>query len=91
MNNSGKFKEISSTGFVVSYPHKSYIRSVTYLHITWNLLEYIWHAFRIIILSGDIETNLGPKHYFLIKFSNEIRSPFIFTPKLPSSGSLCTI
>ena len=43
---------------------KSYLRSVTYLLVTWNLLEYIWHAFRIIILSGDIETNPGPKHSF---------------------------
>ena len=43
---------------------KSYIRSVTYLLITWNLLEYIWHASRIIMLSGDIETNSGPKHSF---------------------------
>ena len=43
---------------------KSYIRSVKYLLITWNLLEYIWHASRIIILTGDIETNPGPKHSF---------------------------
>ena len=43
---------------------KSYIRSVTYLLITWNLLEHIWHASRIIMLSGDIETNSGPKHSF---------------------------
>ena len=43
---------------------KSYIRSVIYLLITWNLLEYIWHASRIILLSGDIETNPGPKHSF---------------------------
>ena len=35
------------------------------LHIvTWNLLEYICHASRIIILSGDIETNRSPKHSF---------------------------
>ena len=35
------------------------------LHIaTWNLLEYIWHASRIIILSGDIETNRSPKQSF---------------------------
>ena len=42
---------------------KSYIRIVTYL-ITWNLLEYVWHASRIIILSIDIETNTGPQHSF---------------------------
>ena len=46
---------------------KFYIRSVTYLLttcFTWNFLEYLWRAFRIIILSDDIETNLGPKHSF---------------------------
>ena len=43
---------------------KSYIRCVTYLLIRWNLLEYIWHASRIIILSGDIESNARPKHSF---------------------------
>ena len=43
---------------------KSCIRSVTYFLITWSLLKYIWHDSRIIILSGDIETNPGPKHSF---------------------------
>ena len=43
---------------------KSYIRSVTYLLITWNLFEQIWHASHIIIHRGDIETNPGPKHSF---------------------------
>ena len=46
---------------------KSYIRSVTYLLTTWNLLEYICLISRIIILSDDIETNPGPKHSFSIK------------------------
>ena len=44
---------------------KSFIRNVTYLLITWNLLEYIWGASRIAILSGDKETNPCPKHSFL--------------------------
>ena len=43
---------------------KSYIRSITHLLITWNLLEYIWHASWIIILIGEIETNSDPKHSF---------------------------
>ena len=43
---------------------KPYIRSVTYFLITWSLLKYIWYDSRIIILSGDIETNPGPKHSF---------------------------
>ena len=41
---------------------KSYIRGITYLPITWNLLKYIWFVSQIIILSGDKETNPGPKH-----------------------------
>ena len=28
------------------------------------MLIYIWHDSRIIILSGDIKTNPGPKHSF---------------------------
>ena len=28
------------------------------------MLKYIWYDSRIIILSGDIETNPGPKHFF---------------------------
>ena len=43
---------------------KPYIRSVTYFLIAWSLLKYIWHDCRIIILSGDIETNPGPKRSF---------------------------
>ena len=43
---------------------KPYIRSVTYFLITWSLLKYIWYDSWIIILSGDIETNPGPKHSF---------------------------
>ena len=43
---------------------KPYIRSVTNFLITWSLLEYIWDDSQIIILSGDIETNPGPKHSF---------------------------
>ena len=43
---------------------KPYIRSITYFLITWSLLKYIWYDSRIIILSGDIETNPGPKHSF---------------------------
>ena len=39
---------------------KSYIMSVTYLLITWDLLEYICHASRIVILSGDIERDPCP-------------------------------
>ena len=42
---------------------RSYIRIVTYL-ITWNLLEFVWHASQITILSIDIETNTGPQHSF---------------------------
>ena len=40
------------------------VRSVTYLLLTWNLLEYIWLISRIILLSGDIETNPSPQHSF---------------------------
>ena len=43
---------------------KPYIRSATYFLITWSLLKYIWHDSRIIILSGDTETNPGSKHSF---------------------------
>ena len=44
---------------------KSRIRSVTYLLIAWNLLEYIWHGSQIITPSCDIETNAKhPKHSF---------------------------
>ena len=43
---------------------KPYIRSVPYFLITWSLLKYIWHDSRITILSGDIETNPGPKQSF---------------------------
>ena len=43
---------------------KSYIRSVTYVLITWNLREYTWHVSGIIIVSSGIETNSGPKHSF---------------------------
>ena len=43
---------------------KPYIRSITYFLITWSLLKYVWHDSWIIILSGDIETNPGPKHSF---------------------------
>ena len=43
---------------------KPYIRSITYFLIAWSLLKYIWYDSRIIILSGDIETNPGPKHSF---------------------------
>ena len=43
---------------------KPYIRSITYFLIWWSLLKYIWYDSRIIILSGDTETNPGPKHSF---------------------------
>ena len=43
---------------------KSFIRSVPYLLITWNLLEYIWLVSWVIVLSDDMETNAGPKHSF---------------------------
>ena len=43
---------------------KQYIRSATYVLIIWSLLQYIWYDSRIIILSGDIETNPGPKNSF---------------------------
>ena len=36
------------------------IMKVTYLLITWDLFEYICHASRIVILSGDIERNPCP-------------------------------
>ena len=41
---------------------KPYIRSITYFLIIWCLHKYIWYDSKIIILSGDIETNPGPKH-----------------------------
>ena len=53
-------KKVNDNVFMI----KPYIRSVTYFLITWSLLKYIWNHSRIIILSGDIETNLGPKHSF---------------------------
>ena len=53
-------KKINDNVFMI----KPYIRSVTYFLITWSLLKYIWYDSRIIILSGDIETNPGPKHSF---------------------------
>ena len=37
---------------------KSNIRSVTYLLVTWDLLEYFFDASRNIILSCGIENNL---------------------------------
>ena len=53
-------KKINGNVFMI----KPYIRSITYFLITWSLLKYIWYDSRIIILSGDIETNPGPKHSF---------------------------
>ena len=53
-------KKINDNVFMI----KPYIRSITYFLITWSLLKYIWYDSRIIILSGDIETNPGPKHSF---------------------------
>ena len=50
-------KKINDNFFMI----KPYIRSVTYFLITWSLLKYIWYDYRIIILSGDIESNPGPK------------------------------
>ena len=44
---------------------KSYISNVTYFLVIWSLLKYIWLDCLIIILSGDIEINPGPKHSFL--------------------------
>ena len=43
---------------------KPYIRSVTYFLTTWSLLKYMWHDSRIILLSGYIERNPGPKYSF---------------------------
>ena len=43
---------------------KPYIRSVTYFLITQSFLKYIWYDSWIVILSGDIETNPGPKYFF---------------------------
>ena len=43
---------------------KSYIRSVTYFLVIWSLLKCIWLDCWIIILSGDIKINPGPKHSF---------------------------
>ena len=42
----------------------SYTSSVTYLLIAWNLLEYIWHASHVIILTSDVERNPSLKHSF---------------------------
>ena len=53
-------KRINDKVFMI----KLYIRSITCFLIIWSLLEYIWHDSHIIILSGDIETNPGPKHSF---------------------------
>ena len=44
---------------------KSFIRNVTCLLITWNLLEYFWRDSQIAVLSGDKETNPAPKQFFL--------------------------
>ena len=43
---------------------KPHLGSVTYFLITWSLFKYIWYHSPIIILSDDIKTNSGPKHYF---------------------------
>ena len=43
---------------------KPCIRTVTFFLITWSLLKYIWYDSQVIILSGDIEKNSGPKHSF---------------------------
>ena len=53
-------KKINDNIFMI----KPFTRSVAYFLITWSLLKYIWHDSRIIIFSGDIETNPGPKHSF---------------------------
>ena len=53
-------KKINDNVFMI----EPYISSVTYFLITWNLLKYIWYDSWIIILSGDIEANPGPKHSF---------------------------
>ena len=53
-------KKVNGNVFMI----KPYIRSVTYFLITWRLIKYIWYDSWIIILSGDIETNPGPKHSF---------------------------
>ena len=54
-------KKINDNVFMI----KIYIRSATNFLITWSLLKYIWHDSWIIILSGNIETNPGPRHSFL--------------------------
>ena len=46
-------KKISGSVFMI----KSFIRNVTCLLITWNLLEYFWRDSQIAVLSGDKETN----------------------------------
>ena len=39
-----------------------YLESIIYDFITWNLLEYIWIASQIFILTGDMEINPGPRN-----------------------------
>ena len=44
---------------------------------TWNLLKYLWIVLEIIIISGDIDINPGPKSNSLnniFRFATEIRS-----------------
>ena len=53
-------KKINGNVFMI----KPYIRSVTYFLITWSLLNYIWYYSWIIIFSGNIKTNPGPKNSF---------------------------
>ena len=53
-------KKINDIVFMI----KPYIRSVTYFLITWSLLNYIWYYSWIIIFSGNIKTNPGPKNSF---------------------------
>ena len=53
-------KKINDNVFMI----KPYITSATYFLITWSLLKYILYDSRIIIISGDIETNPDPKHSF---------------------------
>ena len=35
-----------------------------YFLIIWSVHKYTWSGSKIIILSGDVETNPGPKHSF---------------------------
>ena len=63
----------------------SIIDAVTSHYGLCQLIQEPTHVLNSPSSCVDLKPNFSPK------FSHRIRSPFIFTAKLPSSGSLCRI